>query len=93
MRFLSLRSGGNDLIWRCLFGVSIIPEKAGCAVGRYAAAACAFQSGSPQYRQLEEAGRRLEEVIRQNKGLSNKELGKFTSQLQALISKWQRDNR
>ena len=53
----------------------------------------AFQSGSPQYRQLEEAGRRLEEVIRQNKGLSNKELGKFTSQLQALISKWQRDNR
>ena len=51
----------------------------------------AYQSGSPQYRRLEEAGRQLEEVIRENKGLSNKELAKFTSQIEALRAKWQRN--
>ncbi len=53
----------------------------------------AFQNGSPQYRRLEEAGRQLEEVIRENKGLSNKELAKFTSQIEALLAKWRRDDR
>ena len=51
----------------------------------------AYQSGSPQYRRLEEAGRQLEEVIRENKGLSNKELAKFTSQIEALLAKWRRN--
>ena len=49
-----------------------------------------WQAGSPQYRQLEEAGRLLEEVIRTNKGLSNKELKKFTAQVQKLIDHWSR---
>ena len=48
-------------------------------------------AGSPQYRALEEAGRQLEEVIRQNKGLSNKELAKFTSSVLNLVQKWGRE--
>ena len=52
----------------------------------------AWQKGSPQYRALEEAGRQLEEVIRQNKGLSNKEMAKFTSQVQQLVDRWRRES-
>ena len=52
----------------------------------------AYLTGSPQYRELEEAGRQLEEVIRQNKGLSNKELKKFTAQLQKLVEFWRRED-
>ncbi|MCI8477378.1 MAG: MBL fold metallo-hydrolase [Oscillospiraceae bacterium] len=47
-------------------------------------------SGSPSYRKLEEAGRRLLEVIAHNKGGANKDLGKFTTQINALIEKWER---
>ena len=45
-------------------------------------------SGSPEYRALEEAGRELQDVIRQNKGLCNRELKKFTAQLRKLVAFW-----
>lgn len=47
-------------------------------------------SGSPAYRRLEETGQKLLETIVQNKGGSNKDLGKFADQLRALIEKWSR---
>ncbi len=49
-----------------------------------------WQAGSPAYRRLEEAGRQLLEVIRQNKGGTNKDLGKFADQILALVQKWKR---
>ena len=49
-----------------------------------------YQEGSPAYRRLEEAGRLLTEVIRRNKGGTNKDLGKFADQIRALIQKWDR---
>ncbi|MCI8537308.1 MAG: MBL fold metallo-hydrolase [Oscillospiraceae bacterium] len=49
-----------------------------------------WQKGSPAYRRLEEAGRLLLEVIRQNKGGTNKDLGKFADQILALVQKWTR---
>ena len=49
-------------------------------------------AGSPEYRALEEAGKQLEDVIRENKGLCNRELRKFTAQLQNLIQAWRRKN-
>lgn len=49
-----------------------------------------YQEGSPAYRRLEEAGRLLMEVIRRNKGGTNKDLGKFADQIRALIQKWDR---
>ena len=49
-----------------------------------------WQAGSPAYRRLEEAGRQLELVIRQNKGGTNKDLAKFTDQIMALVQKWSR---
>ena len=47
-----------------------------------------WQYGSPAYRKLEEAGRQLELVIQKNKGGTNKDLAKFTDQIQALVQKW-----
>jgi metallo-beta-lactamase family protein len=49
-----------------------------------------FVEGSPAYRRLEEVGRLLLEVIRRNKGGTNKDLGKFADQIRALIQKWDR---
>ena len=49
-----------------------------------------WMAGSPAYRRLEEAGRLLLEVIRQNKGGTNKDLGKFADQILALVQKWKR---
>jgi metallo-beta-lactamase family protein len=49
-----------------------------------------FVEGSPAYRRLEEVGRLLMEVIRRNKGGTNKDLGKFADQIRALIQKWDR---
>ena len=49
-----------------------------------------YLEGSPAYRRLEAAGELLQEVIRHNKGGTNKDLGKFTDQLLALIQKWDR---
>ena len=49
-----------------------------------------WKEGSPAYRRLEEAGRQLEEIIRQNKGGANKDLAKFADQILALVQKWQR---
>ncbi len=49
-----------------------------------------YQDGSPAYRRLEEAGRLLLEVIRRNKGGTNKDLAKFADQILALIHKWDR---
>ncbi len=49
-----------------------------------------FVEGSPAYRRLEEAGRLLLEVIRRNKGGTNKDLGKFADQIRSLIQKWDR---
>jgi len=71
-----------DLLTGEILDHGVIPEKKKRS---------AYQSGSPQYRRLEEAGRQLEEVIRENKGLSNKELAKFTSQIEALLAKWRRN--
>ena len=49
-----------------------------------------FVEGSPAYRRLEEVGRLLMEVIRRNKGGTNKDLGKFADQIRNLIQKWDR---
>lgn len=49
-----------------------------------------WQEGSAAYRRLEEAGRQLMEVIRRNKGGTNKDLAKFADQIRALIQKWDR---
>ena len=45
---------------------------------------------SPAYRRLEDTARRLLEVVEHNRGGANKDLGKFTDQLRALIDKWER---
>ncbi len=42
------------------------------------------------YSQLIAAGQRLLAVIKQNEGLTNKEMSKFTDQINALCDKWQR---
>lgn len=47
-------------------------------------------SASPAYRRLEEAGRKLMEVIAHNRGGANKDLGKFACQIRALAEKWDR---
>ena len=49
-----------------------------------------WQDGSPAYRRLEEAGRLLLEVIRHNKGGTNKDLARFTDQIRELCQKWDR---
>ena len=46
--------------------------------------------GSPAYRRLEDIGQKLMAVIANNKGGTNKDLGKFADQIRALISKWDR---
>ena len=47
-------------------------------------------AGSPAYRRLEEAGEKLMEAIRHNKGGTNKDLAKFADQIRALVEKWER---
>ena len=47
-------------------------------------------AASPAYRRLEEVGDQLLDVIRRNKGGTNKDLAKFADQLRALIQKWDR---
>lgn len=47
-------------------------------------------SGSPVYRSLEDTGHRLLEVIRHNKGGTNKDLARFEKELLALARKWDR---
>ena len=44
--------------------------------------------GSAAYQRLENVGLLLQEVIRHNKGGTNKDLGKFADQIRALIEKW-----
>ena len=46
--------------------------------------------GSPRtpYVRLEETGKRLMSLIRESRGLTNKDLAKFADQLSALIDKW-----
>ena len=46
--------------------------------------------GSAAYQRLENVGLLLQEVIRHNKGGTNKDLGKFADQIRALIEKWDR---
>ena len=46
--------------------------------------------GSAAYQRLENVGLMLQEVIRHNKGGTNKDLGKFADQIRALIEKWDR---
>ena len=70
----------------CSFSGSILSE--GVVVPHRPSA----RAGSPEYRLLEEAGRQLEAVIRQNKGLRNSDLRKFTAQLEKLIAMWKRDD-
>lgn len=45
---------------------------------------------SPAFRRLDEVGQKMLEVIRKNKGGTNKDLGRFADQLRALIEKWDR---
>ncbi len=45
---------------------------------------------SPTYTRLVLAGQKLLDVIRRNKGGTNKDLAKFSSQIAALIEKWNR---
>ena len=42
------------------------------------------------FQKLVDAGKRLAAVIQRNKGLANKDLAKFTSQIEALCDKWDR---
>ena len=42
------------------------------------------------FSKLVEAGKRLAAVIQRNKGGANKDLAKFTSQIEALCDKWDR---
>ncbi len=49
----------------------------------------AAQGGdTPAFRRLDEVGQKLLEVIRKNKGSTNKDLSKFADQLRAVIEKW-----
>ncbi|MEG1579303.1 MAG: MBL fold metallo-hydrolase RNA specificity domain-containing protein, partial [Oscillospiraceae bacterium] len=50
----------------------------------------AVESGSPTYHRLEDVGRKLQDVIRKNKGTANKDLAKLADQLAALLDKWDR---
>jgi len=45
---------------------------------------------TPVFRRLLEAGRRLMSVIERNRGGANKDLARFTSQIQSLADKWDR---
>ena len=45
---------------------------------------------SPAFARLVNAGKRLLSVIGKNEGIANKDLAKFTSQIEALCEKWQR---
>lgn len=49
-----------------------------------------LDKGSAAYQRLENVGLLLQEVIRHNKGGTNKDLGKFADQIRALIEKWDR---
>ena len=49
-----------------------------------------LDKGSAAYQRLENVGLMLQEVIRHNKGGTNKDLGKFADQIRALIEKWDR---
>ena len=49
-----------------------------------------MDKGSAAYQRLESVGLLLQEVIRHNKGGTNKDLGKFADQIRALIEKWDR---
>lgn len=49
-----------------------------------------MDKGSAAYQRLENVGLLLQEVIRHNKGGTNKDLGKFADQIRALIEKWDR---
>ena len=49
-----------------------------------------MDKGSAAYQRLESVGLLLQEVIRHNKGGTNKDLGRFADQLRALIEKWDR---
>ena len=46
--------------------------------------------GSAAYQRLENVGLLLQEVIRHNKGGTNKDLAKFADQIRALAEKWDR---
>ena len=41
------------------------------------------------YARLEAAGQRLLAIIRNGKGMANKDMGKFADQINALCDKWQ----
>ena len=70
-----------DLRTNCLISVGYTPERKKPA---------AIEKGSPAYQRLENVGLMLQEVIRHNKGGTNKDLGKFADQIRALIDKWDR---
>lgn len=45
---------------------------------------------TPAYKKLALVGERLTEVIRRNKGGTNKDLGQFADQIRAMVKKWDR---
>ena len=47
-----------------------------------------WTDGSPAYRRLEDVGVQLQDLIRANKGASNKDLAKFADQLRAVMQNW-----
>ena len=47
-------------------------------------------AASPAFRRLEDAAKKLREVVEHNRGGANKDLGKFADQIRALIDKWDR---
>ena len=47
-------------------------------------------SASPAYRKLEDVADALQEVVKANRGGTNKDLAAFTAELQALVEKWKR---
>ena len=47
-------------------------------------------SASPAYRKLEDVADALQEVVKANRGGTNKDLAAFAAELQALVEKWKR---
>lgn len=70
-----------DLLTNRMVSAGYTPERKKTAVQ---------DKGSAAYQRLENVGLMLQEVIRHNKGGTNKDLGKFADQIRALIEKWDR---
>ena len=70
-----------DLLHNCVLSPGYTPERKKAAPP---------DKGSAAYQRLENVGLLLQEVIRHNKGGTNKDLAKFADQIRALAEKWDR---